>query len=42
MDMGSEVADWPEANLRDVLWFLRGSTLLDMPLEWKAAFPKRI
>ena len=33
--------DWPEADLRGVIHYLRGSTRLFLPGEIKAAFPKR-
>ena len=34
--------DWPEAKLCDCVHYLRGTTLLDLPLPWKLAFPKRL
>ena len=33
--------DWPEADLRGVIHYLRGSKRLLLPGELKAAFPKR-
>ena len=32
---------WPEARLSEVVHYLRGSKLLDLPPHWKVAFPKR-
>ena len=42
LDLSSEDQDWPEADLRPVLHYLRGSKLLDLPMELKEVFPMRI
>ena len=34
--------DWPEACLLDTIRYLRGSKLLSMPADLKAAFPARV
>ena len=42
MDLQRPNADWPEADLRDVVRYLHGSRLLRLPEEIKAVFPKRV
>ena len=34
--------DWPEAHLVDTVHYLRGSKLLQLPADLKAAFPTRL
>ena len=36
------MSDWPEANLKDVLRYLHSNKSLQLPPEWKQAFPKSI
>ena len=36
------MSDWPEANLKDVLRYLYSNKSLQLPPEWKQAFPKSI
>ena len=38
----SELTDWPEANLKEVIRYLYGNKYLELPIEWKRAFPTHI
>ena len=40
LDVSSDHASWPEANLHEVVRYLRGSRLLKLPDAVKAAFPQ--
>ena len=42
LDLAAPAADWPEADLRAVVQYLRGSKLLRLPDEVKAVFPLRV
>ena len=33
-------SDWPEANLKEVVRYLKGNKALSLPKEWKDAFPR--
>lgn len=33
-------SDWPEANLKEVVRYLKGNKALSLPKQWKDAFPR--
>ena len=39
---GTAWEDWPEARLREVIVYLRGSTRLQAPDSWREVFPRAI
>ena len=41
-NVDAEGEDWPEADLRSVIHYLRGSKLLLLSSDLKSAFPKRV
>lgn len=34
--------DWKDASLNDVIFYLRGSTLLNIPAEWRPLLPTEL
>ena len=37
-----EMSDWEDAGLKDWVFYLRGSTSLEIPKAWKDHIPKRL
>ena len=37
-----EMSDWSEAHLKEVVHYLYSNTSLNLPKEWKQAFPARL
>ena len=36
------MSDWPEAHLKEVVHYLYSNKSLQLPIEWKQAFPTRL